>query len=475
MSTIAPDDALLLESGGKIYPRSISGRYSRIRWSMVFLTQLIFYGLPWLSWNSRPAVLFDLAARKFYIFGFVLYPQDFIYLTLLLIISALSLFLFTTLAGRLWCGYACPQTVYTEIFMWIERKVEGDRGSRIRLDAAPLSAKKMARKSTKIGLWLLVSFWTGLTFVGYFTPIRELLTNLLGASLGPWQLFWIVFYGFATFGNAGFMREQVCKYMCPYARFQGVMFDRDTLVISYDPERGEPRGPLVSGAKRDSSKKQNDTSALAGDCIDCGLCVKVCPTGIDIRHGQQYECIGCALCIDACDQVMGKVNRPVGLIRYDTLNAMENRWSNTVRLKRTFRPRVLIYSTILFLLSLALLASLINRTPLKVDVIRDRGTLSREVKNGFIENVYQLQIINAAEKQRTFSITVDGLHGIFVSGSNQLTLDATSNRLFPVRVHATADSGASGSNKIEFFISATDDKSVSVTEKSTFYLPETKR
>ena len=467
-------ESLLLDSSGKIYPRSISGRYSRIRWLIVALTQLVFYGLPWLTWNARPAVLFDLTARQFYIFGVVLYPQDFIYLTFLLIISALSLFLFTTVAGRLWCGYACPQTVYTEIFMWIEHRVEGDRGSRIRLDAAPLGRKKLITKSVKHGLWLLFSFWTGLTFVGYFTPIGELLGGLLSASLGPWQLFWILFYGFATYGNAGFMREQVCKYMCPYARFQGVMFDRDTLVISYDGARGEPRAPLRPAKKQIKIKDANSDPDLTqtGDCIDCGLCVKVCPTGIDIRQGQQYECIGCALCIDACNQVMDKVNRPTGLIRYDTLNAMENQWDNSQRLKKIFRPRVLIYTAILSALTLALFTSLLSRTPLKVDVIRDRSSLSKEVKNGFIENVYQLQIINAAEHDRTFTITVDGLQKIFVSGQDQVTLDGASNRLFPLRVHASPDSGKSGSNRIEFTITAEDDNAVSVTEKSTFYLPE---
>ncbi|MGE8396831.1 MAG: 4Fe-4S dicluster domain-containing protein, partial [Comamonas sp.] len=229
------------EAHKKIYPRSITGNFMRWRWIMVWLTQLLFYGLPWLEWGQRQMVLFDLGARRFYLFGYVLYPQDFIYLTGLLIISALALFLFTAVAGRLWCGFTCPQTVYTEIFMWIEHKVEGDRSARIRLDQSGWTAEKIIKKSTKQLLWIALAFWTGFTFVGYFVPIRELGGELLNLE-GSWQIFWVLFYGFATYGNAGYMREQVCKYMCPYARFQSAMFDKDTLVVSYDAQRGEARG-----------------------------------------------------------------------------------------------------------------------------------------------------------------------------------------------------------------------------------------
>src|SRR6266545_1681897 len=232
----------LYEVREKIYPRAVGGWFAGWRVAMVLATQIVFYGTPWLSWNARQAVLFDLAARKFYVFGLVLWPQDFIYLTVLLVISALSLFLFTAVAGRLFCGYACPQTVYTEIFMWIERKLEGDRMARMKLDQQGLSVPKVLKKTAKHGAWIALSLWTGFTFVGYFTPIRTLAVDGAGFGLGPWESFWILFYGFATYGNAGWMREQVCKYMCPYARFQGVMFDRDTLTITYDARRGEPRG-----------------------------------------------------------------------------------------------------------------------------------------------------------------------------------------------------------------------------------------
>ena len=338
-------EVALYEVRKKIYPRAVHGWFAAWRWALVWLTQIIFYGLPWLSWNQRQAVLFDLASRKFYIFGLVFWPQDFIYLTLLLIVSALSLFLFTALAGRLWCGYACPQTVYTEIFLWVEQKIEGGRLERMRLDREAAGPRKLALKSTKHAIWIAIAFWTGFTFVGYFTPIRELLHAVWSFSTGPWETFWILFYGFATYGNAGWMREQVCKYMCPYARFQGVMFDRDTLIVTYDPARGEPRGAR--------SRKVDRRSLGLGDCVHCGLCVQVCPTGIDIRDGLQYECIGCAACIDACDQVMDRMGYPRGLIRYSTENAIESGFTPEQVRRRLVRPRVLVYSAILAGVALA--------------------------------------------------------------------------------------------------------------------------
>ncbi|MFO1310746.1 MAG: cytochrome c oxidase accessory protein CcoG [Burkholderiales bacterium] len=464
------EEVALYEIRKKIYPRAVHGAFARWRWALIFATQLVFYGLPWLTWNGRQAVLFELAARKFYIFGIVFWPQDVIYLTVLLILSALALFLFTTIAGRLWCGYACPQTVYTEIFTWIERKIEGDRLARIRLDAAPLTLEKFVIKGLKHSAWFAVALWTGYTFVGYFTPIRQLGIDAITWNLGGWEAFWMLFYGFATWGNAGFMREQVCKYMCPYARFQSVMFDKDTLIITYDEARGEPRGSRRKGI--------DPRSKGMGDCVDCNICVQVCPTGIDIRKGLQYECIGCAACIDGCDQVMDKMGYPRGLIRYTTQNALAKGYDSKTMWKRVFRFRTILYTAVLVLIAAAAAFSLATRNPLKVDILRDRGALAREAAPGVIENVYRIQIMNTDETARKFTIRAEGFPGLEVVGVEQpVGLSAAQSRVLPVRLRAPAPQDAALLAKaepypIQFIVEAVGDDKVVRHEKSTFIVPK---
>ncbi len=442
-----------------IYPREIKGRYASLRWVCLWLTQLVFYGLPWLQWNGRQAVLFDLGARKFYIFGIVLWPQDFIYLAALLIICAYSLFLFTAVAGRVWCGFSCPQTVYTEMFLWIERRIEGSRSARMRLDRQPWGLQKLAKKGAKHIVWGALSLWTGFSFVGYFTPIHELLATVAAMSPGPWEAFWIVFYSFATYGNAGWMREQVCKYMCPYARFQSAMIDKDTLIITYDRARGEPRGAKSKAAEK------------TGDCIDCSMCVQVCPTGIDIRNGLQYECIGCAACIDACNGVMAKVSLPSGLIRYSTERAMTKQLSLSEMRRRVLRPRVLAYTALLVLIVAGFCTALALRTPLKLDIIRDRGVMAREVEDGMIENVYRLQIMNTGETAHRFHIEVSGIDGIRLATPPEVEVDAATTRAIPVRVRVPHGKGEHGSNKVAFELSAVDDPRLQVQEKAVFFVP----
>ncbi|WP_159016622.1 4Fe-4S dicluster domain-containing protein [Cognatiluteimonas profundi] len=446
IEVLAPEAGSLYASEKKVYPRDVAGRLQNLRIAAVIWLLGMFYAFPWLRWDGRQAVLFDLPARKFHVFGLTFWPQDFLFLALLLIIAALALFFFTALAGRLWCGYACPQTVWTEVFLWMERWTEGDRARRIKLDAAPWSATKLLRKGAKHTLWLVFALWTGFTFVGFFTPITQLSARLLALQWGGWETFWVLFYAFATWGNAGFLREQVCKYMCPYARFQSAMFDRNTLIIAYDPMRGEPRGPRKRGlpsvlerarglldkitaydyvfrAAQHPTAADNrlqargtitfDTAAAEaqplpkfpidalGDCIDCTICVQVCPTGIDIRNGLQYECIACGACIDACDDVMDKMGYPQGLIRYTTQNAIDGKPT------RLLRPRIIVYGAILATLVLGWSWGVTHRSMLIAEVLRDRNALYRDAGDGEIENSYTLKLVNKTDRPQTYRLTLD--------------------------------------------------------------------
>ena len=394
----------------KIYPRAVTGIFARLRALGVVVLLGLFYGLPWLRWGDRQAVLLDLPERKFHIFGLTFWPQDFFFLAVLLIIAALSLFFFTALAGRLWCGYACPQTVWTEVFLWIERQIEGSRSQQMKLDKGLWSLRKWRLKLAKHAVWIALSLYTGFTFVGYFTPLDELWAGLSSFALGPWELFWIVFYGFATYGNAGWMREQVCLYMCPYARFQSAMFDRNTLIISYDEARGETRG---------ARKRGSDLKSLGlGDCVNCTLCVQVCPTGIDIRDGLQYECIGCAACIDVCDEVMAKVGYPKGLIKYTTQNTLDGVVAHVIR------PRTIVYASLLLALCAGLAFAISQRVPLELDIIRDRNALYRTTDRGLTENVYLLKLVNMEDRARDYRITIDGLEQAELIGPETVTLPA---------------------------------------------------
>ncbi len=455
----SPDDAQhsLYAKRQKIYPRQVHGLFARLKIASVLTLLGIYYLLPWVQWGERQAVLFDLPARKFYLFGLTFWPQDFIYLTSLLIVAALSLFFFTTLAGRLWCGFACPQTVWTEVFLWMERLAEGDRPAQMKLDKAPMSARKLRIKATKQFLWIVFSLFTGFTFVGYFTPIRELAEGVYTFSLGPWETFWLLFYSFATYGNAGFMREQVCTYMCPYARFQSAMFDEDTLIIAYDPQRGEPRGQR----KRGEDPKEKGL----GDCINCTLCVQVCPTGIDIRDGLQYQCISCSACIDVCNEVMDKMGYQPGLIRYTTENALEGKPSHVLR------PRIVIYASILLAITAAAIFGIAQRTPLGLDVLRDRNTLYRETNEG-IENVYVVKILNMDEQAHRFKLEASGIEGLKLEmGRDIIQVEGGKVEEIPVRLQARRSNIPELSNTVIFELRAMDDPDLSTSADARFIGP----
>ncbi|POZ60134.1 cytochrome c oxidase accessory protein CcoG [Chromobacterium alticapitis] len=434
----------------KIHPRLTRGRFNNARVAMVLLTQLIFLGLPWLQWNGRQAVHFNLAEHHFLIFGLSLWPQDFIYLAALLVVSALGLFLWTALAGRLWCGYSCPQTVYTQIMIWIERLTQGDHNARRKLEAAPWSADKLVKKGAAQLLMGAFSLWTGLTFVGYFTPMRELAT----LDMGPWDAFWTLFYAGFTWLLAGALREKVCLHMCPYARFQGAMFDDHTLIISYDETRGEPRG-----------KAQAKSADPVKGCVDCGICVQVCPTGIDIRAGLQYECIGCAACIDACDQVMDKLQSPRGLIRYTSARALQDK---PAAARSLHRPRVAVYSCLLAGIVALSVTGMALKKPFKVDVLRDRASLVEQGEDGLLQNRYNLRLINTTEQPQRYALAVEGLPGIRLEHAGQVvTVRPAQTETVAVRVLAESEHAPRGAHPIRFVVRSLSDDAI-VREKSSF-------
>jgi len=511
-----PIDLEMIDTGSpvyvserKVYPREVSGPLNRLRVAAVIWLLGMYYLFPWLQWDGHQAVLFDLPARKFHVFALTFWPQDFFFLAMLLIVAALALFFFTALAGRLWCGYACPQTVWTEVFLWMEQWTEGDRNKRMKLDAGPWTREKVLRKGGKHFLWLVFALWTGFTFVGFFTPIRELAERAWPFAWGGWEVFWVLFYALATWGNAGFLREQVCKYMCPYARFQSAMFDRNTLIIAYDPMRGEPRGPrkrglasvlerargliesstaydyvlrayqhqnaatqklqaqgtiTLAGAGVDSAPLPRFNAEELGDCIDCTICVQVCPTGIDIRNGLQYECIACGACIDACNSVMDKMGYPKGLIRYSTQNAIDGEPG------RVFRPRILVYGTLLLGLMVAWGWGVASRSPLIVDVLRDRNALYHTAADGQVENGYTLKIVNKSGKPQTYALEVESAVAGIVLDTPSGSIAAKEDEVLSVPLVLSAPATVRGRNEVRMIVRNTDG-SASETVDSTFFGP----
>ncbi|MBC3925897.1 MULTISPECIES: cytochrome c oxidase accessory protein CcoG [Pseudomonas] len=453
---IHPKKVKANSSDNLIHTRSFTGLFRTLRVGGAGFLFLAFFGTVWLNWGGRQAVLWDLAESKFHIFGATFWPQDFILLSALLIICAFGLFAITVFAGRVWCGYTCPQSSFTWLFMWCEKVTEGERNQRIKLHAAPWSLNKLARRSAKHTLWLGISLLTGLTFVGYFTPIRPLAVELLTWQMGGVSLFWVLFFTGATYINAGWLREAVCMHMCPYARFQSVMFDKDTLTISYDVARGEHRGPR----KRDV----NPADVGLGDCIDCQLCVQVCPTGIDIRDGLQMECIGCAACIDACDSIMDKMGYERGLVSYTSEHQLQGGKTHLLR------PRLIGYSAVLLVMIAALVVALVERPMVSLDVTKDRG-MFRENAQGLIENIYSLKVINKTQQRQDYRLDLVDAEGFQLQGKKEISLAAGEISDVPVSVALLADKPASSSQTLRFKVTDVDEPWIYSAADSRFVAP----
>lgn len=441
----------------KVYTRRITGFYQRLRRYTGIPLMLAFLLTPWLIINDRPAMLFDLPERKFHILWMTFWPQDAMYLAWLLVISAFLLFTVTVLVGRVWCGFTCPQTVWTQMFIWAEHLCEGDRNKRIKLDAQPWNFEKIWRKTGTQTIWIAISFVTAATFIGYFIPIRELLYQFFTLSLDFAAYFWVFFFLAATYLNAGFMREQFCKFICPYARFQAVMYDKDTLTVSYNNLRGERRGPRKTG--------EDYKAKGLGDCIDCSWCVQVCPVDIDIREGLQAECIDCGLCVDACNSVMDKMGYPRGLISFTTEDAIQTGKT------KIFRPRLLGYGLMLLIMVGLFVVSLTNRVPAEVEVIRDRGAQMYRVQGENIVNVYTLKISNMDLEAHVFDVVLEGDGEFQLQGYRDFPVTDGEVYVVPVRVVAKASSLKSKKTDLRIIVVARDKPEVSASNVTSFMSP----
>lgn len=447
----------LYEADEKVYTRRITGFYQRLRRYTGIPLILGFLLMPWLVIDGRPAMLFDLPARRFDVLWLTFWPQDAMYLAWLLVISAFLLFTVTVLVGRVWCGFTCPQTVWTQMFIWAEHVCEGDRNKRIKLDAAPWGLEKLWRKSAKQSIWIAISLVTSLSFVGYFTPVRELISGFFTFHLEPTAYFWVLLFAGATYLNAGFMREQFCKYICPYARFQSVMYDKDTLTVSYNALRGEKRGPR----KFDEDYKAKGL----GDCIDCSWCVQVCPVDIDIRDGLQAECIDCGLCVDACNSVMDKMDYPRGLISFTTEDAIENGKT------KVLRPRLVGYGLMLMIMIGLFSYSIATRVPVGLDAQRDRGVrMYREVGNN-IQNVYTIKISNMDRAPHIYDLSVEGPYDFSIEGYRAMPAEEGEVLTLPVRVVVNAKALSANKTEIRFVVKARENPAITTTHTTTFIGP----
>jgi len=439
----------------RIYVRAAYGFFQKVRkisgWALI----LFFLAMPMIQWNGHQAVLFDIEAQQFHLFNMTLFPQDLTLLAWLFIIAAFALFFFTTYLGRVWCGYTCPQTVWTFIFIWFEERFEGSANKRKRLDQMPWSFNKIWRKTAKHIGWLTVSLLTGLAFCSYFVPVDKLYIEFFTGQTGSITLLMIAIFTISTYANAGWMRSIFCIHMCPYSRFQSAMFDKNTYIVAYDAARGESRGPR-------SRKTPREETGL-GDCVDCDLCVQVCPSGIDIREGLQYECINCGACIDACDETMDKMNYPRGLISYTSEQALEGKET------KVLRPKIIGYGLILLVMIGFFVTNIATLTTAEMEIVRDRNSLYRENIDGLIENTYTLKVLNKTIETQQYNISFTGLSDATLIGPKQITI--RSGEVFTQPISIAVDPYDIKSKRVTIAIQLTSEKDGEVIEQETpFFL-----
>jgi cytochrome c oxidase accessory protein FixG len=456
LKTTHKDSADRFNPSKRIYVRAAYGLFQKLRRYTGAILILLFVSLPLIRWHGKQAVLFDVAKQQFHLFNMTLFPQDLTLLAWIFIIAAFALFFVTTYLGRIWCGYTCPQTVWTFIFIWFEERFEGSANKRKRLDQMPWNFNKIWRKTAKHTGWLLVSLLTALVFCSYFVPVEQLYSDFFTLNSSPFILLCIFIFTFSTYANAGWMRSIFCIHMCPYSRFQSAMFDKHTYSVAYDAKRGEQRGPR--------SRKVDPKKIALGDCVDCDLCVQVCPTGIDIRDGLQYECINCGACVDACDQTMDKMGYSRGLISYTSEQKLAGKETNLLR------PKIIGYGLVLLIMMTIFVVNIVNLSTAEMEIVRDRTALYRENSEGLIENTYTLKILNKTIETQTYQLSIMGLQDALLIGPEQIVVKSGEVLTQPIAIAVDPYNIKEKKRMITIILTKKDGDFEQIKQQSPFFL-----